>query len=220
MSSQKIITQGEYTAKGLQFENNIRESDYRLRTDEYIVIHVDGVKFTSKYLHNMSLNELKECNDALVEAAKSICCNFDSIRLAYVSNDEVVFLLAGKYVETNYHNRIQKLSSIFAAKLTLEFNKKLETTTSKILKNLKSNAYFASKCFNLSASIVNDYFKWRLLACKKSIFDNRHNFDKTPDWKKFGTLIVYENSSWQEKYIDFEKSKLIKTPQNEFYNIE
>lgn len=220
MSSQKKVTQGEYTAKGLQFENNIRESDYRLRTDEYIVIHVDGVKFTSKYLHNMSLNELKECNDALVESAKKICGNFDSTRLAYVSNDEAVFLLVGKNVETNYHNRIQKLSSTFAAKLTLEFNKHLVSTTSNSLMNLKNNAYFASKCFNISASMVNAYFKWRLLSCKKSIFDNRQRFDEMPDWKKYGTLLVYENASWQEKHIDFEQSKLIKTPQNEFSNIE
>ena len=34
---------------GHQFEFYIRESDARLRTDENIIIHLDGVDFTHKY---------------------------------------------------------------------------------------------------------------------------------------------------------------------------
>lgn len=56
---QKKITQFEYTKSGEKFFPLIRESDIILRSDEYIVIHLDGVKFTSRYLK------------AVIEALKS-----------------------------------------------------------------------------------------------------------------------------------------------------
>lgn len=57
--SQKRITQADYIREGIKFETYIRESDVRLRSDEYIVIHLDGVKFTGNYYKKYSNDDKK-----------------------------------------------------------------------------------------------------------------------------------------------------------------
>lgn len=48
MEQQKKISQYDYQNAIKPFEQFIREKDIRLRTDEYIILHFDGVGMTKK----------------------------------------------------------------------------------------------------------------------------------------------------------------------------
>lgn len=82
--SQKRITQADYIREGVKFDSYIRESDLRLHTDEYVVVHLDGVKFTGKYYRAFSRQEKKQVVEALANVAKSLCDKYSSARIGYV----------------------------------------------------------------------------------------------------------------------------------------
>ena len=105
---QKKVTRFDYTKSGEKFFPLIREADIILRSDEYIVIHLDGVKFTSRYLKAVDRSIKKQVFECLTTAAIELCNFFKSSRVAYVYGDEASILLQGDFVKENYHNRIQK----------------------------------------------------------------------------------------------------------------
>ena len=72
-TSQKRITQWDYIREGVKFETFIRESDMILRSDEYIIVHLDGVKFTGKYYNKFSKENKKKVVEALANVAKRLC---------------------------------------------------------------------------------------------------------------------------------------------------
>lgn len=220
MEKQKKITQRDYQNANIPFEPFIREADIRLRTDEYIVLHFDGVGMTKKYLSHMSQNDKKIFSECLLQTAKKLCEYFKSTRLAYACNDEISLLLAGSDIVNNHHNRMQKLISIAAAKASVELLQCLQQNQQiAILKEMQSSCLFAVKCYNLPQHLVNDYFKTRLLSCKKSIFDHSENFEEKEQWEKFGYLFTFKSNEWGAESIDFSKGKLTKKPQDEFYSL-
>lgn len=218
MEKQKKITQYDYIKAMSHFEPFIRETDKVLKSDEYIVLHFDGVGMTKKHLSKMNQVDKKTFSECLVDTAQKICKYFSSARLAYVCNDEISLLLDGSDIINNHHNRIQKLVSIAAAKAsTLLLNQLILHDSSKALKDMQNACIFAVKCYNLPQNLVNDYFKTRLLACKKSIFDHNKIFEEQEVWEQYGYLITYEDSGWKSESIDFVKMKLVKKPQKEHY---
>ena len=62
MNKQKEITQKQYVGIGKNFDYYIRESDICLRTDECIVIHLDGIGFTHKYYNKFSEDITSQTN--------------------------------------------------------------------------------------------------------------------------------------------------------------
>lgn len=70
---QKIISQNDYERAGKKFELYIRESDLLLRSDEYIVVHLDGVKFTGQKCKNLSATCKKYVFDSLTQTAINLC---------------------------------------------------------------------------------------------------------------------------------------------------
>lgn len=219
MDKQKKITQGEFVSVGKNFETYIRESDFRLRTDESIVIHLDGVGFTHKYYKKFS-NEIKnKVVEALANATKRICQDIKSIRVAYVCSDEVSFILDGQEIKINDHNRLNKLVSKFASRLTLYFFELLININNDEIKELKENCIFSAKAYNLPSSKIEDYLKWRLMGCKKLIFDKRENFDKKANWEKYGYMLT-KQEDWRINSVDFSNKDIKRSPQNEYYQIK
>ena len=217
---QKKITQFEYTKSGEKIFPLIRESDIILRSDEYIVIHLDGVKFTSRYLKAVDRSIKKQVFECLTTAAIELCNFFKSSRVAYVYGDEASILLQGDFVKENYHNRIQKLCSIASSILSVNFlNQLIVRGIDGLPTDFKTNCFFAAKAHNIPNDIVNDYFKWRLMGCKKLIFDKKEQFDKCEDWEKFGHLIIFDND-WKVISIDFYNDKLVKAPQSEYFKLK
>ena len=104
--TQKRITQGDYIREGRDFEAYIRESDVILRSDEYIIVHLDGVKFTGKYYKTFSKEDKRKVVETLANVAKQLCEKYSSARIAYTYGDEISIILDGAEVQTNYHNRI------------------------------------------------------------------------------------------------------------------
>ncbi len=217
---QKIISQSDYERAGKKFELYIRESDLLLRSDEYIVVHLDGVKFTGQKCKNLSATCKKYVFDSLTQTAINLCNKFKSARIAYVAGDEISILLDGSAVKENYHNRVQKIISLFVSSATLLFNIELRKYNGKDKGQLNiflNDGLFAAKAYNINSEMINDYFKWRLLSCKKLIFDRREKFEEKADWEKYGALITSQNGKWTADRVDFEKSKLCKQPQDEHY---
>lgn len=221
MEKHKVITQEMFLRADKKFESYKRETDMILRSDEYIVAHIDGIKFTSKYLKKLTNEDKEKVFNILVDTAMTLCNEFKSIRLAYVCSDEISLLIDGEEIKDNYHNRIQKLCSIISSIASLTFYKKLKSTYSDVkeLEDLMSHSFFAVKCFNIPDNMVNDYFHVRLKGCKKCIFDRHEDFDCQPEWKKYGALITRIEEKWQKDILDFQSLKLIKAPQNDFYSL-
>ena len=107
---QKKITQHDYNIAEEEFKLYIRESDYLLRNDESIIIHIDGANF-SKRTNKLALNYKRLVFKLLVDTAKSVIKEFKGAKLGYVCCDEISILLDGKCLEFNDNNRIQKILS-------------------------------------------------------------------------------------------------------------
>lgn len=217
---QKIISQNDYERAGDKFELYIRESDLLLRSDEYIVVHLDGVKFTSQKCKHLSAVNKRYVFECLTQSAISLCNKFKSARIAYVAGDEISILLDGSCVKENYYNRVQKIVSLFVSAATLFFNielRKFNDIDKEQLNDFVNDGLFAAKTFNITSEMVNDYFKWRLLSCKKLIFDRREKYDDKADWEKYGALITFQRGEWVAEKVDFGKGKLCKQPQDEHY---
>lgn len=217
--SQKRITQADYIREGIKFETYIRESDVRLRSDEYIVIHLDGVKFTGNYYKKYSNDDKKQVVVALANVAKMLCVKFSSARISYVYGDEISIILDGLDVKVNYHNRIQKLCSCISSQTTILFFNELQKLNKPQFTDLMQNCIFACKVYNLPNELIDPYMKWRLHACKKMIHDRHEQLNNKKNWEKFGFLITKEDD-WSIRSVDFSSKKFQKKPQNEFFNID
>ena len=204
-----------------KFEAYKRKTDRVLRADQFIVVHIDGIKFTSKYLKKLTNENKEKVFNILSDTAIDLCNEFKSVRLAYACSDEISLLIEGNKINYNHRNRIQKLCSIISSIASVTFYKKLESTCYDIkeLEELKAHSFFAVKCFNIPYNLVDDYFHVRLIGCKKCIYDRQEDFDSQPEWKKYGALITKIGGKWQKNIIDFQSLKLIKAPQNDFYNL-
>lgn len=201
------------------FEYFIRESDFCLRTDEYIVVHLDGVEFTHKYYRKFDSDIKSKVVKALAESAKEMCLENSSIRIAYAYSDEVSFILEGKDIAINDNNRINKIVSKFASRLTLNFYRKIVTLNLTEHNEFVNHAIFAAKAYNLPQDKIETYLKWRLEGCKKTAFgcNESESFDKKEAWEKFGYLIT-KGAQWEIQILDFTRKKLQKSPQNVFFH--
>lgn len=217
-TSQKRITQEDYIREGVKFETYIRESDMILRSDEYIIVHLDGVKFTGKYYKNLSKEDKKKVVVALANVAKKLCEVYSSARIAYVYGDEISIILDGAEVKTNYHNRIQKLCSCIASQTSIYFQQELYQINNRAFDKLIQNSIFACKTYNLPNKLIDTYLKWRLMGCKKIIYDRLGKFDDMENWEKYGILLT-NKSSWTMMSVDFSYQKIQKEPQNEFFKL-
>ncbi len=219
MDKQKNISQCKFCKTAESFKSYTRESDICLRTDEYIIVHLDGVDFTHKYYRQYNSEIKGRVVNAIAESAKEICSKISSIRIAYACSDEVTFILDGKDIVSNNNNRLNKIISKFASMLTLKFYQNIAALNSEEIEKLANNAIFSAKAYNLPAYKIEQYLKWRLMACKKLIFDKKENYEEKADWEKFGYLIC-KYDQWESKCIDFEGKKIQKSPQNEFFRIK
>lgn len=217
---QKKLSQSDYNNGGKKFFPLIRETDIRLRSDEYIVIHLDGVKFTSKHLKSLDTSTKRQVFDCLTNAAIDLCKHFNSSRIAYVYGDEVSIIFQGDLVKDNSHNRIQKLCSIASGFLSIDFLNHISKHIKDLPSDFKANCFFAAKTYNLPKDMVTEYFKWRLIGCKKLIFDKRQDFEKSEDWEKFSNLITFDGSVWKAASIDFSNCKLVKSPQSDYFKLK
>ena len=109
MDKQKNISQYQFCKTAESFEFYIRESDICLRTDEYIIVHLDGVDFTHKYYRQYNSEIKGRVVNAIAESAKEICSKISSIKIAYACSDEVTFILDGKDILSNNNNRLNKI---------------------------------------------------------------------------------------------------------------
>lgn len=206
----------KYESAMKPFEQFISDSDHILRAEEPILVHLDGVGMTRKYLRKMDEAERHTFSDCLLTTAKNLCKQAETALLAYTYSDEIVLLLAGDGAAKNFHNRIQKLCSIWAARASVEMYRQLwanPKARTELFKILKKDCAFAVKCFNLPMESVGDYFKTRLLACRISA-KQKNNFPNQEDWEKYGYLITYGERGWTAQSVDFRDEEFVPSPQS------
>lgn len=217
--AQKKITQKDYKAAEKTFERYMREADVLLRNDEYVIVHLDGVNFTKRYFSKFDCTERKQVFCDFVSAAIELCGFLKGSRLAYACGDEVSVILQGDAVKDNYNNRIQKICSISSGFLSVKLSDLIRKRNNEKLEKFAENCFFAVKTYNVPSGLIDKYMKWRLLCCKKLIFDKSKNIEECEEWEKFGALITRQGEEWQAENVDFGSCGFIRAPQNEYFNL-
>ena len=102
----------KYKEKGLLFDSLEHEYDVILRPDLQIVIRLDGMSFTSKFLKSFSKSTYSIYQECMINVVHELCSLFKSTKIAYTHTDEINLILSGKDVESNDFNRVQKILEI------------------------------------------------------------------------------------------------------------
>lgn len=131
-----------------------------------VIIRLDGNSFSKL----TKRGDFKKPYDgrfakAMKSAAKSVLKYCSGAQLAYVQSDEISLLLRNNQnvnTEPFLGNRIQKLTSLLAAKVSVAFNKRL------LEDNIDTEAVFDCRAFIVPEHEVHNYFLWRQLDCFKN----------------------------------------------------
>ena len=218
MKKQKKITQYDYERESKPFEKYVIKADEKMDAD-YAVIHLDGVGVTKNFFNKMTEEEQEIFFSCLIQAAKRLCERHHLMaKIAYACNDEISLLIYGN----EYGNRIQKIVSIYAAEATLWLNQELRgiQCIEGALKDLQEHGcVFAAKCYNIPKRLIEKYFLWRQLSCKKSVFDKKLDFEQQKPWRKWGGLIVRNENGWTDKIINLTQFQIIKNAETSYFSI-
>lgn len=149
-----------------------------------VICRLDGRSF-----HTFTRGFKRPFDDVLIktlqETAKHLCENIQGCSLAYTQSDEISLLLIDyQRFETSawFDYEIQKICSISASMVTMEFNKifrdmvgelhikgTLEEEYSCILyKAAQKGAMFDARVFNIPREEVTNYFYWRQLDASRN----------------------------------------------------
>jgi len=115
--------------------------DYKLDTDKYIIVHVDGRSFSKAIKNKFEKPFDKDFIKMMDETAKYLCEKVQGCQLAYVQSDEITLVLKKLRPESDifFGGRMCKMQSIIASMATGKFNQLIT------LYNIKSNAYDYAK---------------------------------------------------------------------------
>lgn len=203
-TDEKNICNGFYKGKKY-FSKLIEITNVKIETNEYIVVHLDGIKFTRKYFNKFALDVRRDAVKALCVAVKHICREMPNIVLAYVFSDEVSIIIDANKIISKDDFRLCKLVSKLASVLTLYFHIQIEKLSHSEIIELKERCFFSAKAFSVSEGRVEKYLKWRLCACQKLIFDKKEDFDVKDDWEKYGYLLS-KKRDWNPESLDFARN--------------
>lgn len=131
-----------------------------------VIVRLDGNSFSKM----TKRGEFKKPYDPrFVEAMKagavSVLKYCSGVQLAYVQSDEISLLLRNdQNINTDpfLGNRIQKLTSLLAAKVSVAFNKEM------MKQEFDTEAVFDCRAFIVPEHEVHNYFLWRQLDCFKN----------------------------------------------------
>lgn len=173
----------------------------KLEPDDIVMIRLDGKSFHTftKGLKRPYDERLSNC---MVETTNYLVKQLNA-KLGYTQSDEIslVFFNTHEYQQSNFNNKIQKLTSVSAAMATAKFNDLKSKTITEKIDNL---AVFDSRVWSVpSMKEVVDTFVWRQEdAIKNAISMAAHAYFSN-------TLLLKKNSKekkdmLKEKGIDFD----------------
>lgn len=213
----------KYKEKGLLFDSLEHEYDAILRPDLQIVIRLDGMSFTSKFLKSFSKSTYSIYQECMVNVVHKLCSLFKSTKIAYTHTDEINLILSGREVESNDFNRIQKIltkaSSLSSVLLSQFLIEKLHIDNNLSFNDLEKCSYFSAKVHNIPSYEVNKYLKWRQGSAVD--FHNDHK-DIVHEKYSHGIFIAFIDKKWKEQkwnlYSDH-CGKITMLPHYEFYHL-
>lgn len=194
-------------------------SKYYLMRREPVMVRLDGVSFHT-FTHGMR----KPFDDKiLLEAMRlttlGLCEWASGCVFGYTQSDEITLVLTD-YKELNtepfYKNCVQKLSSIFASKATVLFNKYfmecvekefsgVDTEESRRYRSKFMSACFDCRVFNLPKEEVPNNLYWRQLDASRNSVSQvaQHYFSKSELYKKSNSdmqdmLMLQKGINWND----------------------
>ena len=93
-------------------------TDYHLPTKGYVMIMIDGHKFSSYVKKRFKLPFDEQFINMMNETAKYVCSKVEGCKFAYVQSDEITFVLTDFDNENTcaaFGNRLTKLTSLIPA---------------------------------------------------------------------------------------------------------
>jgi tRNA(His) guanylyltransferase len=143
-----------------------RVSDLVLPSRLPVILRLDGNSFSkltsgSRFEKPFDLSFI----EAMDEAAREVLSYCSGAQFAYIQSDEISILLRNDQThqtEPFLANRVQKITSLTAAKASVAFNKKTRDL------GIETEAIFDCRVFVVPPQEVNNYFLWRQEDCFKN----------------------------------------------------
>lgn len=146
-----------------------KKFDYRLDTDKYVLVHVDGRSFSSRIKKRFKRPFDDDFINMMNKTAVYLCENTQGARLAYVQSDEISMLLRKTNPKGDifFSGRLCKMQSIIASMATAMFNSLM--VSYRILKQSESAGGIANNpvLYNFDCKVwtvdnLNDAMAWFL----------------------------------------------------------
>ena len=199
--------------------------DFRLRENNYILVHVDGRSFSRMVKKRFKRPFDDNFINMMNETAKYLCENVSGVKMAYVQSDEIT-LVCADFCEENsnaqhfFGGRLCKMQSVIASLATCKFNRLFEiyllnnTDVCDCITALENTPLFQfdCKCWNVYSS--NDAYAWvlyRQIDCVRNSkeqaaqakFSHKELWGKDTD-AQVAMLKEVHNIDWNE-YPDGQK---------------
>lgn len=188
----------------------LRENQ-KLLTGLPVIIRLDGKNF-HKFTKDMKRPYDTRLSSLMYEALK-FCMKETSAIFGYTQSDELSLLLYNREGQIYYDGKPYKINSILASKLSLFFNKSLESFDLKDFKHLEP--VFDCRCFAIPHDKVPLVFKWRYIdAIRNSIqMAARSEFSHTECHKKstkqLHEMLYKKGINWAKYPIFFKNGQFI-----------
>ena len=162
-----------------------------------VIVKVKG-RFFNKLTKGL-VDIQEEFMTAMLHSSLETIKEMEGVELAYIHNDEVIFLITDftlLQTQSWFNYNISKIISITSAKFNIEFNNKF--------KHKDNDVLFYVSCFNIPIHDVPNYFIWRQKDCQRnSLQDYCRQFFS--DEEMHGVKVKYLKLMLNKKDKDWEK---------------
>ena len=173
-----------------------KQRDYKLDTDKYILVHVDGRSFSKNIKNKFQKPFDRDFINMMNETAIYLCEKVQGAKIAYVQSDEISLLLKKDTPEGDifFGGRLCKMQSIIASLATAKFNQLITVYNLKKTKeyyedNLYAMPFITDEIGNLplyqfdckawDVDTANDAFAWFLFRNIDCVRNSKQQFAQT-----------------------------------------
>jgi len=192
------------------FQDKEDKYDIKLDDTRYLVIRLDGVKFTSNYCKKINYPYDNDLNNIMIETTNDLISAIKGTIAAYTYSDEISLIIDRHVNGTNDINRVQKVTSRIAAICTRCFLRNLNLFLKKYkgefrdgFIGLQNNCAFAAKTHELKIDEIHKYINWRIAFSRKNFYEKTQNIKmkNSNQWMRFGTTIIVTSPKERETII-------------------
>lgn len=146
-----------------------KECDYKIDTDKYVLVHIDGRSFSTKIKKRFKRPFDNDFIKMMDKTAVYLCENTQGARMAYVQSDEISLLLrkANPKGDIFFSGRLCKMQSIIASMATAIFNSlmvsyRLLNQSEGVAGVVQNPSLYNFDCKVWAVDSINDAMAWFL----------------------------------------------------------